>query len=285
MNNTTMNTASFDFCGDKLAGVHDNVTGETYVAVESILVGIGFSGGQIGRIQAKWATDPMISKGMVQFKLGGGEQKAYYISSCRLPIALAKINITSAMKQKQPQVEERLNLYIDKCAEMLAGVFDGNSLAKLMSLTSGTLHNINATIQMLITQNQSFADRIAALEGGNDGASTLKSECSSAEWYRKMRPKYNALMSYYGVSCKELYRNLFVEFQNRYPHINLNREMERYRHENGGEDCYTMNMIRSNEAYKTAFEEMVDCILAKNNIVINSGDKFIKPTIFSGEHM
>ena len=50
-------------------------------------------------------------------------QKVYCISQHKLPIALAKINITPKMKQTQPELSSKLELYQDKCADVLALVF------------------------------------------------------------------------------------------------------------------------------------------------------------------
>lgn len=50
-------------------------------------------------------------------------QEVYCISQHKLPIALAKINITPKMKQTQPELASKLELYQDKYADVLASVF------------------------------------------------------------------------------------------------------------------------------------------------------------------
>lgn len=42
MNNTALQTSTFDFYGDELIALKDNSTGEIYTAINSVLKGIGF---------------------------------------------------------------------------------------------------------------------------------------------------------------------------------------------------------------------------------------------------
>ena len=55
--------------------------------------------------------------------------EVWCISQRKLPIALAKINITPKMKKEQPELSERLLTYQDKCADVLASVFIDNQTA------------------------------------------------------------------------------------------------------------------------------------------------------------
>ena len=48
------------------------------------------------------------------------EKETYCISQHKLPLALAKINITPKMKQNQPELVSKLELYQDKCADVLS---------------------------------------------------------------------------------------------------------------------------------------------------------------------
>ena len=52
-----------------------------------------------------------------------GNQDTYCISNHKLPLALAKITITHKMKKAQPELVSKLELYQDKCADVLASVF------------------------------------------------------------------------------------------------------------------------------------------------------------------
>ena len=63
MNNTALQTSTFDFYGDELIALRDNATGEIYTAINSVLKGIGFTDkNQIRKRRDKWINDIVISK-------------------------------------------------------------------------------------------------------------------------------------------------------------------------------------------------------------------------------
>lgn len=82
----------------------------------------------------KWINDSSVSKGIETFNIPTSgwsakndtplnNQNVHCISQHKLPLALAKINITPKMKQNQPELASKLELYQDKCADVLASVF------------------------------------------------------------------------------------------------------------------------------------------------------------------
>ena len=170
--NTALQVTNFDFYGDNLIALQDNATGEIYTAINSVLRGIGFTDkDQIRKRRDKWINDVVISKGVVKFNIPTqevvakndttifDEKETYCISQHKLPLALAKINITPKMKQNQPELVSKLELYQDKCADVLASVFiDHKSPAQIqMQPIIDTLSTLTTT---LITIN----DRLNNLE-------------------------------------------------------------------------------------------------------------------------
>lgn len=126
MEKTALQVTEFNFYGDELIAVKDNSTGKVYTSINAVLRGIGFaSETQIRKRRDKWINDSVIGKGVQKFShpSEGGFQETYCISQNKLPLALAKINITPTMKRKQPELASRLELYQDKCADVLASVF------------------------------------------------------------------------------------------------------------------------------------------------------------------
>lgn len=126
MNNTALQTSIFDFYGDELIALKDNSTGEIYTAINSVLKGIGFTDkNQIRKRRDKWINDVVISKGIIKFNIPTqkvvskngttlfDEKETYCISQRKLPLALAKINITPTMKRNQPELVSKLELYQD----------------------------------------------------------------------------------------------------------------------------------------------------------------------------
>lgn len=70
MNNTALQTSTFDFYGDELIALKDNSTGEIYTAINSVLKGIGFTDkNQIRKRRDKWINDIVISKGIIKFNI------------------------------------------------------------------------------------------------------------------------------------------------------------------------------------------------------------------------
>lgn len=131
--NTALQVTNFNFYGDELIALKDNATGEIYTSINSILRGIGFTNkDQIRKRRDRWINDIVISKGVVKFNIPTqgvvakndttlfDEKDTYCISQYKLPLALAKINITPKMKQNQPELSSKLELYQDKCADVIS---------------------------------------------------------------------------------------------------------------------------------------------------------------------
>ena len=114
-----------DFYDSELIGVQEAATGKVFTAINNVLKGIGFDDRQIEHQRNKWKEDEAVSKGVQKFSYPseGGTQEAYCIDIMKLPLALAKINITPKIKKENPRIAEMLELYQDKCAEVLAKSF------------------------------------------------------------------------------------------------------------------------------------------------------------------
>ena len=113
------------FYDSELIGVQEAATGKVFTAINNVLKGIGFDDRQIEHQRNKWKEDEAVSKGVQKFSYPseGGTQEAYCIDIMKLPLALAKINITPKIKKENPRLAEMLELYQDKCAEVLAKSF------------------------------------------------------------------------------------------------------------------------------------------------------------------
>lgn len=120
--NTALQVTNFNFYGDELIALKDNATGEIYTSINSVLRGIGFTDkNQIRKRRDKWINDIVLAKGIEKFILSTqevvskngttlfDEKETYCISHKKLPLALAKINITPSMKKTQKQLVEGLS--------------------------------------------------------------------------------------------------------------------------------------------------------------------------------
>ena len=253
----------------------DNATSEIYTAINSVLKGIDFiDKDQIRKRRDKWINDPVISKGVVKFNVPMQEvvtkndttlldKETYCISQHKLPIALAKINITPKMKQTQPELASKLELYQDKCADVLASVFiDHKTVSDMnMQLITETLNTVTNTLTTLTQTITAMQQEINFLKKPQQ-LPKKKWSC----WSTKMYPKYQLLTDYFHITHKELYKNLYSELQNTYPDIDLNQEIDDYCYENKLESAYTLDVIEHNLALRKLFESVVDNLLNKYNL-------------------
>lgn len=286
---TALQVTDFNFYGDELIALKDNATGEIYTAINSVLKGIGFiDRDQIRKRRDKWINDPVISKGISTFNIPTSEgvtkkdtpmnnQAVYCISQHKLPIALAKINITPKMKQIQPELASKLELYQDKCADVLASVFIDHKTVSDMNMQPiiETLNTITNTLTTLTQTMTSMQQEINSLKKPQQ---LPKKKWSY--WSTKMFPKYQLLTDYFHITHKELYKNLYSELQNTYPDIDLNQEIDDYCYENKIESVYTLDVIEHNLTLRKLFESVVDNLLNKYNLADTYNINTRIPTIF-----
>ena len=272
---TALQVTDFNFYGDNLIALKDNATGEIYTAINSVLKGIGFiDKDQIRKRRDKWINDQVISKGISIFNIPTSEgvtkkdtpmnnQAVYCISQHKLPIALAKINITPKMEQTQRELASKLELYQDKCADVLASVFiDHKTVSDMnMQLITETLNTVTNTLTNLTQTITAMQQEINFLKKPQQ---LPKKKWSY--WSTKMYPKYQLLTDYFHITHKELYKNLYSELQNTYPDIDLNQEIDDYCYENKLESAYTLDVIEHNLALRKLFESVVDNLLNKYNL-------------------
>lgn len=289
---TALQVTDFNFYGDELIALKDNATGEIYTAINSVLKGIGFiDKDQIRKRRDKWINDPVISKGVVKFNIPMQEvvtkndttllnKETYCISQHKLPIALAKINITPKMKQIQPELASKLELYQDKCADVLASVFINRKTVSDMNMQPIT-ETLNAITNTLTTLTQVMTSMQQEINSLKNPQQLPKKKWSY--WSTKMYPKYQLLTDYFHITHKELYKNLYSELQNTYPDIDLNQEIDDYCYENKLESVYTLDVIEHNLTLRKLFESVVDNLLNKYNLADTYNINTRIPTIFDEE--
>lgn len=145
-----------------------------------------------------------------------------------------------------------------------------DSIATLVQELSTGLHTMNENISAL-------NKRVSTLEESQTKALPKK---KYSYWSTKMFPKYQALMEYFEITqYKELYKQLFREFQNIYPEIELNQIVDDYCYDNNLDSCFTLEAIEHDKTTRTLFEQMVNNLLEKYKLV-SEKDSSIVSTIF-----
>lgn len=278
---TALQVTDFNFYGDNLIALKNNATGEIYTAITHILRGIGFNSKQVEHQQNKILKDELLKSHTLKFS--GVDlnmpsvNEIWCISQRKLPIALAKINITPKMKKDQPELSKRLLTYQDKCADVLASVFIDHKTVSDMNMQPIT-ETLNTITNTLTTLTQTIASMQQEINFLKKPQQLPKKKWSY--WSTKMFPKYQLLTDYFQISYKELYKNLYNEMKNTYPDIDLNQEIDDYCYENHLESCYTLDVIEHNKTLRKLFESIVDNLLEQNNLIdINNTNTKI-PTIF-----
>ncbi|WP_368273452.1 phage antirepressor N-terminal domain-containing protein [Enterocloster bolteae] len=267
--NAALQVTNFDFYGDSLIAIRDNATGEIYTAINHILRNLGFTERQVRHNREKWINDVIVSKGCQNFVIpdeSGAIQNTICISNRKLPIALTKINITPKMKRDQPELTSKLELYQDKCADVLASVLDHKSVSDI------NLQPLVDAITILSSSVMTMQQDIISIKQNQENIQKQIPKKRFSFWATKMFPKYQLLMDYFAIAeNKNLYKELYREFHNIYPDIELNQVVDDYCYENKLESCYTLDAIEHDKTVRVLFEAMVDSLLEKYELISTSG--------------
>lgn len=271
-NNTALQVTNFNFYGDELIALKDNATGEIYTSINSILRGIGFNTDrQIQYQRDKWLKDRSISKGVSKFVIPtqSGNQDTNCISIRKLPLALAKINITKRLERDYPHITEKLELYQDKCADVLASVFIDRKTTDqiIMQPILDTLNSFAKTVNDTLL---SLNERMSKLEESQEQVKNSLPKKRFSYWNSKMFPKYQLLMDYFEIPTGKngiLYKELYKEFHNTYPDIEINQIVDDYCYDNGLDSCFTLDAIEHDKTVRKLFETMVDGLLEKYDLI------------------
>ena len=281
--NTALQVTNFDFYGDNLIALQDNATGEIYTAINSVLRGIGFTDkDQIRKRRDKWINDVVISKGVVKFNIPTqevvakndttlfDEKETYCISQHKLPLALAKINITPKMKQNQPELVSKLELYQDKCADVLASVFIDHKIQSQPNLQQLIEDSLSILTQTITTMQQDI--------------NTLKEsqiqkklpEKKYSRWKTNTFNKLNTLLSYVNthseenLKLSEIIHLVIQETEDTY-NIEINDYVDAYKSEfNLDTNPYAIDVINHYKDIKDMFTLTLEAIMNKLNLSDNT---------------
>lgn len=139
--------------------------------------------------------------------------------------------------------------------------------------------SVNNLVQKIDSKFDSLELRISTLENNATTPKVLQKKQRFTYWQSKMFPKYQALAEYFEIQLKDLYKNLYREFQNMYPDIELNQIVDDYCYENKLETCYTLDAIEHDKTVRVLFEQLVDNLLEKYDLVLHK-EKLVVSTIF-----
>lgn len=282
MTNTALQVTNFDFYGDDLIALQDNSTGEIYTAITHVLRGIGFTSKQIEHQQNKILADEIFKTHTLKFS--GVDlnipsiNEIWCISQRKLPLALAKINITPAMKKKQPELSERLLKYQDKCADVLASVF----------IDHKTINQPN--IQPLIDSITILTQTITTMQQDINSLKELQStnklpEKKYSRWKTNTFKKLNTLLSYVNANSEEnlklseIIHLVIQETEDTYL-IEINDYVDAYKSEfNLDVNPYAIDVINHYKDVRDMFTCVLNSIMDK--LHLTTEDATTKNNIFN----
>lgn len=271
--NTALQVTNFDFYGDNLIALQDNATGEIYTAITHVLRGIGFTDKQIEHQQNKILNDEILKSHTLKF-LGvdlnmPSVNEIWCISQRKLPLALAKINITPKMKKNQPELSDRLLKYQDKCADVLASVFIDHKIPLQPNLQP-LIDSISILTQTITTMQQD----INTLK---ESQTTKKlPEKKYSRWKTNTFNKLNTLLSYVNthseenLKLSEIIHLVIQETEDTY-NIEINDYVEAYKSEfNLDTNPYAIDAINHYKDIKDMFTLTLDSIMNRLNLSDNT---------------
>jgi hypothetical protein len=123
--NSQLSVKAVPFMGDELMAAKDEKSGKIYAGVSYICKGIGFSKHEKDRQVANIQKDEVLKRGCLKFEAGvfDPNNEALAIDNEFVPLWLAKISITPAMKKEHPEVVDKLVQYQLKAQKVLADAF------------------------------------------------------------------------------------------------------------------------------------------------------------------
>ena len=151
VNNTEIVTTDVKFHDDTIPAFIAN-DGEIYAAAKQVLRNIGFNEERCKAIKIKWRDDEVVSANGAYFNLwysggvAGHSEATFCLPHKILPLALAKISITPALKKEYPQVVEKLITYQLECADVLYNHFYNKTNVKEDSQVTKTVEDSSSPL-------------------------------------------------------------------------------------------------------------------------------------------
>lgn len=181
------------------------------------------------------------------------------------------------MKREQPELSTKLELYQDKCADVLASIFiDKQTISDInMQYITDSLNNFTNTVSSTLS---SITNRLDKLEETQQAQIEPTYKKPFNPWFSKMQPKYKLLEEYFNITRGCLYKNILWEMENLYV-IDTQQVQADYCYENNVPSCYPLEPYEFVPKYREIIEQIV------NNALVNFGIANEDDPIASNKHM
>lgn len=141
-----------DLCGNMIMAAQDK-DGQVWAGVKWLCDGLGLSEGQTKNERKRLQDDIVLNKGGRNFVLPtkGGEQEVLCLRHDFVPLWIAKITVTPAMKENSPELVNKLVQYQLKAKDVLADAFLPKKKEKQDKPKKESRASVNMTVKTIDT--------------------------------------------------------------------------------------------------------------------------------------
>lgn len=263
MTNTQMQVKEVNFNGDMLIGIKTEKG--IYTAANKTCECLGLSDGQKRRQVENLSLDLVLKQGVANLRIPtkGGNQDVLCILIDFLPLWLAKISITPAMKKSNPELVEKLIAYQLKAKDVLAAAFLPTEYQSTEQLA--ILKQMEQKYQRVLSGNEAMQSSIKDLASD---IAFIKHEVfkmayapNNSEWKKKVNAKIVEVNKATRISCTSLLNQIYIQM--RVNGCDLIALAHRYEFENGLTQCPIIEYIDKHENVKEQFEILLDELMAR----------------------
>lgn len=223
MNDITLEVKTVDFNGAELLAVK-NTNDKIYVGVSWVCNGLGLSVDQVKNERKKIQSDLVLKQGGLNLTLptNGGNQDSLCIELDFLPLWLAKISITPAMQENNPELVKKLIEYQLKAKDVLAKTFISEKLApQTFAQALRLAADLEEKNEQLLLENKQKQQEIEYKE---DVIIGLVDEVTLAE---KRQILNRVVKKTTNGNYQQRYNELYKQFNDKY-HCNVKQRYDSY---------------------------------------------------------
>ena len=273
MKNEITRVEHVPFMGTDLMAAQD-AEGNIWAGVRWICTGIGLSRGQINNELSKVQNDETLKEGCMKFQAGvfDPNNATMALRLDFIPLWLAKISITPAMKADKPELVETLKQYQLKAKDVLAAAF-------LPSYAMPDYGNLSPQLQLLINmevEQKRQAAALAEVNGRLDNICEIVSLDANAWRDRSKKIIVQIAEKWGGAAYIQDVHNELYRLLEQTAHVDLKRRVENRRRRMAEEGvCRSrrdklnrLDIIADDPKLTPIYLDLVKRMAIKNNVEI-----------------
>lgn len=247
-----------EFMGSSIVSAKD-LDGVIWVGVKNICKNIGLNKNRMDRQIKNIQKDECLNKGYVKFDAGVFDpyNETIAMKLDYVPIWLAKIKITPAMRKEIPEMADTLLSYQLKVKDILAAAFLPNQETNNLQL----LEKLKSSIDNRL-------DKIEKLIKYKD----IDYQSKYTDWKSSVFTRIDLLADYHDSNRNQQFAITYRIFESSVE-ISVNKIKKEFCEENGYSNCFPLDAIEASEKYKTRFDSILQVRINKMNKEIKSKEE------------